>query len=450
MVLKFFGRDQGGIDYLLNNTTARVLKGSPELIQFLLTCPPGRGQRFLAGVLSAPLDTPDPVMKAARWDLEFQLRAGLPPQSLLVLWVEHRDKGRQEDHFIVLHLELLTRKKYYPYIDRIDRHRMKYWMEHFNLHNGLPDDGNRLRVKPDYTRQRLATDDKDFLMKVWETVDKAVRVGIVTNRYSLIEFLRAEGHSIRPVTHAGNPLEQPVIHNGSGKPLRLRGSVYYHKDFSPELLCKLTTRPTPEETAIRLEVLRKEILAGLEFRAHHTIGRLFGQPEQHSTKRGAARTRLQQLMDAELQKNRQPQPAHPFFEANNLGRIFRTAQILKMLKKSVEIIGTDAVRKVQPPALKTSGPTSPQVPGKKPDIAPPPVAVISEPEIHLTISPPSQSENTQKRKADEKEEAAVKPSPLKSKHTIHPASGNKPPKGKKRIKSPSQPSVEPDQSHEMH
>ena len=58
MVLKFFHRkavnpEPGGLDYLLRNPTARVIRGNPEITQAVIDAsPPRMAQRFTAGVLN--------------------------------------------------------------------------------------------------------------------------------------------------------------------------------------------------------------------------------------------------------------------------------------------------------------------------------------------------------------------------------------------------------------
>ncbi len=51
------------------------------------------------------------------------LMPGLGKNQYSILWVEHRDKGRQELNFVIPNMELQTGKRLQPYYDRADRPR---------------------------------------------------------------------------------------------------------------------------------------------------------------------------------------------------------------------------------------------------------------------------------------------------------------------------------------
>jgi hypothetical protein len=342
MVARIFGNEQGGVKYLLSNPTARVLKGNPGMMGHLIAnMPSGTGQRFTAGVLSEiQADLPVEIRRKARAEFEFQLRGGLPPGVIYTLWVEHRDKGRRENHFIIPNIELTTGKRYSPYVDRIDRRRFRAWTESFNLRFDLPDASSRLRVVPDYTRSRLPMGCQKLLMDVWGKIDRKVREGMVTNRDELVVYLRSVGLTVREKTQAGKPLEQMVVFLPGQQPLRLIGSLYFRKDFCPDLLDSTGGKPDSDSIEKRLKELHGIIQQGLEFRAFHTIGHLFGRQAQQGVERGRAVEVLQSLINREMDKLLVTQPAHPIFEEKRLNNTVEIMHFLEANRDHLDQVAT--------------------------------------------------------------------------------------------------------------
>jgi len=314
MLLKFFGHEQGGVDYLLANPTAKILKGDPDITRLLIdSLPAGSGQRFTAGVISEITKVTATTRQYARMEAEDQMRGGLPGGSLDFLWVRHKDKGRKEDHFLVPHLELVTGKKYTPYLDRIDRYRIRSWVEKFNLLHNLPDPNSIIRLIPDYSRSRLSANDQALLMKIWELVDAQIKADNVTDRTEMVAFLRRTGYIIRDTTFAAKPLQQLAIARPDGTPLRLKGSYYFRADFNAEMLSAPRMECDPEFVQKRIQELERTIRDGLEFRAFHSIGHLFGRGAQQGVEKWHAKKNLQHLVKVTAQDLLRDAPANPMF-----------------------------------------------------------------------------------------------------------------------------------------
>jgi hypothetical protein len=333
MLVNFFEREKGGIGYVLRDSTAEVVQGHPGLTQALIETIEGR-QRYTAGVLSEETMLPEEIGAVAMKELNFQLRAGLPQESLSTVEVRHSGKGRDERHFLVANVELITGRPYSCYIDRIDRHRFTAWQEHFNLSHGLPNPSDRLRVRPDYSKSRLSKKNQDILMEVWRRVDQHVHAGLITNRLELISYLQTVGYNVRGDTYAGMPLEQPVLLLDDGVVLRMKGSIYYRKDFSPGMLSPAKKDASPEAIAKRLAHLRNVVIDGLEFRAHHTIGRLFGRTEQQKAEKGAARRHLAGLMSTKLTEWECKEPLHSMWSEP---KIPETALLFQYLRAGIPL-----------------------------------------------------------------------------------------------------------------
>lgn len=320
MDLKLFGPEEGGLAYLQRDPTAWWISGDPSLTQALIDSIQGR-QRFTAGVLSE-IKTLDPkVREEAIHGVEYQLRAGLPPESLSFVWIGHTGKGRDESHFVVPDIEIITGCPFSPYVDRTDRHRFKARQEHFNLTHGLADPSSRLRVRPDYSKSRLPGEHQKLLMDVWEIIHKRVEAGLITNREEVVANLRSLGLMVRSNTYAGKPLEQPVLTLPDGALLRLRGSLYFRRDFTPDMLVPKQEQAKPEIIRARINELRGIVAAGLEFRAHHTIGHLFGRAEQRRVERGTARNHLAHLLRIKLSDWEVAEPIHPMFSTSGFKRL---------------------------------------------------------------------------------------------------------------------------------
>ncbi|WP_157724191.1 relaxase/mobilization nuclease domain-containing protein, partial [Salmonella enterica] len=67
------------------------------------------------------------------------LMPGIDKDQYSVLWVEHRDKGRLELHFLIPNTELLTGRRLQPYYDRAARPRIDAWQTIVNCRLRLHD-----------------------------------------------------------------------------------------------------------------------------------------------------------------------------------------------------------------------------------------------------------------------------------------------------------------------
>jgi hypothetical protein len=309
MLLKYFSvtgchGEPGGLDYLLDNPTARVVRGSVEFTKWVIDhSPPGLRQRFSAGVINdlAGLDRrhDDRLLD----ELQELILAGRPESAMVWCVIEHTDKCKRELHFVIVIFDLLFAKLVHPFIDRIDRHGFAAWAEHFALRHGLGITSEKLRVRPPFEHLRIRRCDVAFLLEVWEKVHGWVGAGEVNCRRDLKVRLALEGYQVRCHTRKGKPLQQPQIVGPDGKSLRLKNSIYYRADFGLPR-AEPIDRADPQAVKARLAELRQIIQNRMEFRAHHLAGRLFGVREQRLVAKGKARQRLMELIARKLEVER--------------------------------------------------------------------------------------------------------------------------------------------------
>jgi hypothetical protein len=121
------------------------LRGDPEAAAELIDSP-GFAQRYTSGVLSFTEEEAARLEGHPGTSLElidsFErdfLVPGLDPGRLAMVWVQHRDHGRTELHFIITNVDLETQKRFPAYFDRADRTRLATWQELQNLSRGVDD-----------------------------------------------------------------------------------------------------------------------------------------------------------------------------------------------------------------------------------------------------------------------------------------------------------------------
>lgn len=305
MLLKFFTvtgehHEPGGLDYLLENETARVVRGDTDLTKWVIDqSPPGLRQRFTSGVINDLSKLNRRHDKKLLDELQKMFLAGRPESSMVWCVIEHTDKGKRELHFVVAIYDLLFGKFCHPYVDRIDQHGFAAWVEHFAIRHDLEFPLDKLRKKPPFKHMRLKKTEIRFLREVWVKVHLLVRKKVIKSRMDLESQLALSGYQVRCQSYDGKPLEQPEIIGPVEVKLRLKNSIYYRSDFGDPAF-KPLDRSDPEAVRKRLAELRSIIRARMDFRAHHLIGRLFGLGEKRLTPKGKARLRIKELIDKKL------------------------------------------------------------------------------------------------------------------------------------------------------
>ncbi|MGJ8642068.1 MAG: hypothetical protein ACSHX9_01565 [Luteolibacter sp.] len=327
MVLKFFHRKEinaepGGLDYLMRDPTARVIRGNPEITQAAIDAsPPRMVQRFTACVLNGcPPQMPPEKEQILIDRLEGQFLMGRGRESMPWCVVEHTGKGLVEKHIVIPNFDPVFDKIVYPYVDRIDRRGFRAWLEYYCLENDLVIPNDRRRTEPDFTHMRLKKEDVEFLREIWQSVERWVNHGMMQTRDDLQLLLSGAGYDLRCEKHAGGSLEQPVVVGPRGNSLRLTGSTYYRPDFGIKPAVKFDPKD-PEDVVKRIAAARAQIARHHEFRAWQLVGRLFGRQEQLKVAKGRAKKHLVRLVGEKMKAERRLLHTLPLLDLKHLIRV---------------------------------------------------------------------------------------------------------------------------------
>jgi hypothetical protein len=310
--------EPGGLKYATRNPTARVLRGDPVITQAVIDATPAYVRhRFTAGVVSEATKLDAAQENVIADNVEYHLRGARPEEAVSSCLIAHSDKGKSEIHFITPRIDLLCNKIVDPYVDRIDRHRFRAVTEFINLKFGFDNPLDNRRIEPPWEHLRIANDAKEFLFRVWQEVHAAVEKGTVCNRRELAAFLLSSGYQVRCQKHDGGDLAQPVIQSPGGKQLRLKGSIYYTPEFGIKPM-KVIDKSNPDAVAVRLKELEEEIRMTMDFRAHWTIGRLFGRYAQQGIDKGCASRVLNTLLKSRMADLHRTEPAIRLFSPGSM------------------------------------------------------------------------------------------------------------------------------------
>ena len=230
MLLKFFRHGTGdgskAMDYLLKNSAdepKQVIRGDSGLTLDIIQSVPFK-QKYKSGVLSFEESEIDPnIAEAIMEGFEQTIFCGIE-DDCNILWVEHRDKGRMELHFIIPRIHLGTGKAFNPYWHKVDLKRVDTFKELVNLQYGLsdPNDPEKNRTHSyEYNPhdKRLADVPKDELAEV---IYEMAAEGVIKNRGEMIEQLLSAGYSIPRV---GNSYIS-VKSDDMKKAKRMKGGIF--------------------------------------------------------------------------------------------------------------------------------------------------------------------------------------------------------------------------------
>ncbi len=241
MYVKVFSRGtgkSGGIDYLTNDIDADgnvrsvdplVIRGNPELTKALIDAT-NFAQRYTSGVLSFEEKNLDDKAKQKIMD-SFEQEAifpGMEPGQYNSLWVEHRDKGRLELHFVFPNQELTTGKRVAPYYHRADMPRVDNWQEVTNYDHGLSSPKEPERKQTITLDKNLPPKKAEAIRHINSNIERMIQAGTIANRDDIITVLKSAGLEISRVTEKAVSIKNPT----DGKQnIRLKGA-YYDQSFS--------------------------------------------------------------------------------------------------------------------------------------------------------------------------------------------------------------------------
>lgn len=263
-------RDHAGT---LRQVAPEVLRGDPEQTRVLIDSLDFK-RKYTSGVLSFEEPNIPPEQKQKIMDSwESALFPGMDKNQYVVLWVEHRDKGRLELNFVIPNVELQTGKRLQPYFDKADRNRVDAWQTLTNAQYSLsdPKEPERARV--------LAQADK--LPRVRQEAAEAITKGLlvlgVQNRPEVIQALSGAGLEVVRQTKSGISIKDP----DGGRNLRLTGAIYaetYRGGQELRSEREAAERGYREGRESRIRAAAERYRVGIGLRAAHLRER-YPQPE---------------------------------------------------------------------------------------------------------------------------------------------------------------------------
>jgi hypothetical protein len=282
---KFGGGKSGGIDYLLSGKDAEgqeravlpeVFRGNAELTKSLVDGIDFE-KRYTSGALSFQEKNLDDATKNQIIDaFERVLFPGLDSERYNSFWVEHRDKGRLELHFIFPNQELETGRKLVPYLHKLDCSRVNNWKICINHDYGLSSPDEPKRKQALTLSNNLPKDKKQALVMIHECVLEEVREGRVSNRAELVKYLNDNGLTVSRESENFVSIKT----NENNRPIRLNGAVYERTFRGGETLegeIERTQRRYEEGLSGRVEGARAKLEEQLEYKRER-IRQLYKKP----------------------------------------------------------------------------------------------------------------------------------------------------------------------------
>ncbi len=240
MFVKIFERGigkSGGIDYLtgdkdskgrIRSVVPQLLRGNTETTKALIDTT-DYAQRYTSGVLSFEESNLSQNKKQQIMD-SFEKKAlfpGLDPEQYNTLWIEHRDKGRLEMHFVIPNQELTTGKRLAPYYHRADMPRVDNWQEVTNYDHGLSSPKEPTRRQTITLSRNLPPQKKAAVLEINANIEAMINSGSIDCRDDVVQALRDAGLEIARVTKKSISIKNPE----DGKQnIRFKGA-YYEQSF---------------------------------------------------------------------------------------------------------------------------------------------------------------------------------------------------------------------------
>lgn len=303
MIVQFFNRGSGGgagsVDYLLgkdrDRDQAKLLRGNDletvELINGL-----DFDKRYTSGCLSFEENNLDEDLKRELMDeFEETLFPGMDKNQYSCLWVEHRDKGRLELNFVIPNVELTTGKRLQPYYVGADYHRVDAWKQIKNIEHDFTDPNDPGKAQSTTISKDLPRDKKDAVEMINQALERAVLLGIVTNREGVVQYLEESGVEIARESKQSISIKNP----DGGRNIRLKGAIYERDfQFSRALSEEIRERSRDYQSRVgeRLSGAQERYQYGIEKRREYLEQRYGNVDRNREIKeRGADRTEARSL-----------------------------------------------------------------------------------------------------------------------------------------------------------
>ncbi len=219
-----------------------VVSGDPKGVMAAVNFIVGRS-KFVSGVLSfAESKVSLKVLRQIIKEHLVVLFPGVDPREVAYTYILHRDKGRVELHYIIAKVHLLTGKRLGGYLHRIDRKRLRLWIQTVNDRFGFadPNDPCRWRLySPANRNSPKSRLEKQTLLL--EGLGRMAMAGAVRNRADIERELVKAGWQISRRTKSAIS----VTAVGLKYPVRLSGAMFsaaWNGILSAERIAELSER----------------------------------------------------------------------------------------------------------------------------------------------------------------------------------------------------------------
>lgn len=230
------------------NPRPEVVRGDLKSVAAIIDALPFE-RKYSSGVLSfAPGEVVTNEVREEIMDrFESAVFAGLPPDRRSIVWVLHRDKGREEIHFVVPRVDLGTGKSLnIAPPTPSSRQLLDTLREGLNRRYGFSDPSDRDRARPVSLPAHIAklaaqakrlgrSGRTDIREAITSVLENRALAGAITCRADVVRSLRDQGFNIGRT--GVNSIT--VVRPDTGERIRLKGNIY-REHFRPADL-----QPTP-------------------------------------------------------------------------------------------------------------------------------------------------------------------------------------------------------------
>jgi len=262
MIVKFFkgGRTLKGaksaVGYLLNKRveegTAKVIKGDPNLTLKIISQIKNKW-KFSSGVISFEEKINSSLLPQIIEEFEKVFFAGMDKDQYNILWVEHKDKGRTELHFIIPRIELRTWKAFNPYLHKKDLKKKDLFQDYINKKYNLksPKQVERYATKAEI---KWSNKNNELKKQINTYIEEAIGKGLVEDREDIVNLLTDAGFEITRKGKNYISVKLPDMQ----KAIRLKGAIY-EENFSIRRAVEEERRRNKEYVSRELEEIRREL-----------------------------------------------------------------------------------------------------------------------------------------------------------------------------------------------
>jgi len=183
----------GGVKYAINNKTAKVLVGDPQITEQLIKHNKNK-LKYRSGIITFEEKNPD--KKIVQDVIDHFIKstfAGLNPEQYNILMVEHTNTNHYHIHFTIVRLELTTGRAFNPHWHREDQVRLIKLQDYLNAKHNLtnPFEAEKAKTLQDIDFKALNRNQKKEAISKF--VEQLIIKRRVQNRDELVKYFKDSG-----------------------------------------------------------------------------------------------------------------------------------------------------------------------------------------------------------------------------------------------------------------